>query len=260
MQIKAILFTLLTIPTTLCAVIITSDRFDSILPYLENIVPEETVVVSDIDNTLVESKTQLGSAAWGRYVIEQFKQRNVPQKEAEEIEEILWGVVQKQIEVQPVDATCPEVISYIQSHHVLVLGLTARRPSEAEHTYKQLQFIGVHLGQENAPSHKFSLTHAALYDQGVLFCSPHNKKSAVLCKYFEENNMHPKLVIFIDDTKTHIHDVEQTLSQKGITCIGILFTGADSHKKAFNAKIAELQWKIFPHLISDRAAKLILEE
>lgn len=53
-------------------------------------------------------------------------------------------------------------------------------------------------------------------------------------------------------------EVIRTLYE-GIECIGIRYGGADEDVKQFNPLIAEIEWKAFPEILSDKQALMILK-
>lgn len=237
------------------------NHFAEILTHLEEVTPKEVVVACDIDNTLLQSAQQLGSVAWGDHVIRELKSKGITQRQAQEIEDVLWSAVQSQVKVQTVDPSTPEIVQEIQNRGIYIVGLTSRSPRDFESTRVQLQSLGIDLMSKDpniSSRQEFLLEALALYDRGILFSSPFNKKSIVLKAFLEKNNIKPKLVIFIDDKPNVVADVEQAFTSQGLKCIGIRFGGADERVKRFNADIADVQWKTFPKLINDSEAKLQL--
>jgi hypothetical protein len=227
--------------------IIETNRFADILDHLD--VNKRTLVICDIDNTLLESEQQLGSVAWGDHMIAELKRKGLSEWQAEEIENIYWRLVQPYISVRPVDPHTQDVVRYMQQQGVDVLGLTARAPQEAACTVAQLKAIGVAFKDE--ATYELPVQPPALYHAGILFSTPHHKKSDVLLAFLAKSQIDPAFVIYIDDKISHVQDVVQRLENEKVPCIGIRFSGADARMKEFDAHVAEIQWKAFPDLLSD---------
>lgn len=253
-----IFFSLLVLPIYLQAAILETKSFKDVLNHIEHVEPSEIIVICDIDNTLLEAAQQLGSVAWGEHLIADLKRKGISDQQAHQIEDIMWGAVQKHVKVKTVDPCTSEVIKEIQGRNIPVLGLTARSPADAECTRSQLQSVGIDLVAHDlfpSSNQELLLQHAAIYERGILFATPFNRKSHVLCGFLDKNKIMPKCVIFVDDKRHHVHDIEQALEARGISCIGIRFGGADEQARHFDAEIADIQWKALPKLISDHEAR-----
>lgn len=251
MKASAIFQILTIIPTFLFGRIVETQNFDDILIYLEQ-APSKTMVVCDIDNTLIMPREPLGSVAWGEYLLKRLQSKGVSKKDSEIIEHILWKTIQPCIEVQTVDPRTAEIIEELKRRQIPVLGLTARFPEESWFTFDQLQSVNIDLTPQNELPQKLlqiPLEPAAAYEKGILFSTTLNKKSSVLIKFLELHKMDLGGIIFVDDKLHHVEDVEKTCKMLGIECIGVRFSGADESVKRFDAAKAELQWEFFPNKI-----------
>lgn len=245
---KYTLIQLLTIiPALLCGRIVETSQFEEILAYVESL-PQNTIVLCDLDNTLMMPKDLLGSVAWADHLQHKLHLKGVSKKDAAIVEQIFWKAVQPYIEMRTVDPKTAEVIQQLKLRGVPVLALTARFPYELEHTLKQLHSIGLDFSQQAAiPKKPFwmDLEHAALYEQGIIFASTVNKKSTVLLKFLEFYPSEIQQLIFIDDKQHHVEDVEQCCRQQGIDCLAVRFSGADQYIEQFDPVAAESQWQAF---------------
>lgn len=240
--------------------IIETDHFQDLLPYLENFPSHETIVVFDIDNTLIESSRQLGSVAWGEQMFLDFTCKGIPKKEAMAVIHVLWKCVQKQTKVQLIDPHAPDVIEKIRQRKIPCFALTARFPDEADNTIKQLQSVNLDFskGHHLAKSITIPLNPQALFQEGVLFGTLDNKKSDVFFYFLDANAIHPTFVLFVDDKLSHLVDLEEACKKRRIACMGIRFSGADHQFRQLNPEIAELQWKALPAYLSDKESLDIL--
>lgn len=248
---------MLIFPSILISYIVETSQFHDILAHLEYAAPDKTLVVFDIDNTLLEASQHLGSVAWADYLISNMKSKGIDHKKAQEIENVFWMIVHPHIQVQAVDPNTSQVIQEIQNRTITILGLTARTPDEFGYTFKQLRSIGIDLtNQKQLPlsDQQILLDARASYQEGVLFSTPYNKKSEVLYAFLENNHIEPECIIFVDDKHHHVVDVQRASEDRGLKFIGIRFSGADKQFINFNPAIAEIQWGVFPTIISDQEA------
>lgn len=244
---------MLFLPTLLFAEIIESNSMNSILKYVH----KDCLVVFDLDNTLIESTTQLGSAQWGDHL------GFVYSKTAKSIEEIdtliadSWCKVQPLITVRCVDSDAPNVVAELHKQEIVLIGLTSRRPQEIHHTQKQLDHVQIAMSKildDNALEDTHHLK-TIIFHQGIIYCTPLNKKSDGLRLFLEKLHHSPQRIIFIDDKPPHIKDIALLVESLGIEYVGIRFGGADERVASFNPDIAKIQWDCLPLIISDDEAR-----
>jgi hypothetical protein len=244
------------IPSLIWGVIYESDRMQDILSHVHF----GTMVVIDIDNTLIESSMHLGSAQWRTYIRNKAASLGYDAAASELILDKFWMFAQHFVPVRLVDPAILSVIDQLKLEHpgIIIVALSAREPSEMEHTRRQLDSVGVVLLNGSFRQH-FALPapHHSIYHKGVIYCGD-NKKSEALFAFFQALKYYPKRVIFVDDKLSQVQEVEKFLEQKNIEFIGIRFSAADQRVKAFDPEIAELQFSQLPKIISDEEAKRML--
>ena len=254
MRIKSLVALMALLPSLLLGTIVETNRFDDIIPYLEEISPENLLVVCDIDNTLLQSTHELGSVAWGEYMINLYISKGISKRNAEEIESILWKTVRPHISVEPVDPRTSSVIEEIQRRKIPIIALTARSPDELDYTFEELESVMIDFSKQKVASNcylHFETNSKAMFLNGVLFATLFNTKASVLLSFLEKYQMTPDRIIFVDDKRHHVEDIEKACLARGIECIGIRFGGADERCKKFNPDIAMMQWESFPFILSN---------
>lgn len=248
MKIRWIFLSLICSSFFLSADVIEIEQLSDIKDYIDPCHLAETLVVFDIDNTLLEAEKHLGSVAWGDFIAQDLESKGISKKEAQEVVSVLWRAVQPYIKIKAVDTETRKIIHDIQTQKVKVMCLTARMPQELSYTFKQLDSIGVNIN-ETAPLVEFkeidTINRNAYYSDGILFATPLNKKSEVFIAFLKKNKLLYKKVIFVDDKLNHVYDLKKALDSEGIDCVAIRFAGADEHVKQFDPVIAELEWKSF---------------
>jgi FMN phosphatase YigB (HAD superfamily) len=261
MSLKTLLFSLVAYPCLLTGIIVDSPYFEEILNHVENMAEKKILIAFDIDNTLLRAKYHLGCVSWGEELITQLEQKGISTHEAEQIEDIFWRTVQPHIAVDHVDAQAPRVISKIQENNILALGLTARNPDEATYTINQLDYLGINFSRSHAllPCHSMVMPEiGSLFAGGVIFGSLKNKKADVLFHFLDMHSIYPDCIIFIDDKLRHVQDLEEACKKRNIHYVGIRFSAADEYVRAYNHKIAEFQWAMFPKIITNEQAAIML--
>lgn len=250
-----ILFILLFSPLLLWGKMVETSSFSDIYQYIED---SETLIVSDLDNTIMESTRHLGSNQWGEYIIKKLLDDGDVNTydEATIAAGPIWRKIQAYIDVRPVEPTIPTIIKDLQERGIVVLGLTSRLPGDASYTREQLQSIDVSFETPLISSeyYEWFIQDHAIYEQGILYCSFKNFKSDVLSHFFNTINHQPKRIIFIDDKWSHIKDLEKAFQGTEIEYIGVRYSGADERVNSFDPEIAEIQLNALPEILSDEEA------
>jgi FMN phosphatase YigB (HAD superfamily) len=235
------------ISCTLRAEIFESGSFSSLLFFAD----KDTLIVCDVDNTLIQPTTHMGSSQWRAYIRQKAQQAGFNKQETEVVLDRFWYFVQPFLSVEAVDSEAPAIINALQSK-TAVIALTARDPDESEYTAKQLKSAGVDLTNPHfCDANLTSAPSEALFQQGVIYCGDNTKPDA-LDAFFKQFNYFPKRIVVIDDRSTQISELENYF--KNCEFVGIRFSGADARVAEFNPKIADIQWAHLPKLLSDAEA------
>ncbi len=246
------------IPYYLSGITYESSQFEDVLIHAEQNLANKTLVVCDIDNTLLKGAQHLGSETWSEHLIAELESKGVLKHHAEQIETILWHTVQPRIKVECVDSKTSQTLQKIQVKEIAVLALTARTLPGVEYTFDQLLSVEINLLDGLQPfANEYRILepyYNVAYDKGILFCS-NNKKSEVLFTFLEKENYYPECIIFIDDKWKHVKDLEQACAKRNIDYIGIRFSAADEYVKNYDPFLADIQWRAFPEILSDEQAR-----
>lgn len=226
-------------------------------------VDQSTVVIFDIDSTILRTNQTLGSDLWFHYNFDRLAAEGVDEKKAEGELLSQWILLQKITGVKPVEDSTPKLIKDMQDKNIKVMALTARPLELVDTTISQLKSIGVDLSR-NPPSRKnFVVGHglkAERYYNGILFCGGLKKdKGTILNEFFEKIKFEPTTVVFVDDRRNNVESVDKALATKGLDCRCIRYSAVDPMIKSFNQEIAEVQMEFFGKLLSDEAARAILK-
>lgn len=249
----------MTICSSLFGIIIETENFTKINNYINL----ETLVILDIDDTLLIPVQTLGTDVWFVHRLKHHLKSTEDYSLA--LDEALaeWEAVRHLTNVKLVEESTADVIKKMQNDHIIVMGLTTQGLALTTRTLMQLKSLNIDLSK-TAPSqedHYFiNGQHGVLYRQGILFTSGTSKGEALI-KFLDIIDYRVKHIVFINDKKIHLQDVERSLITKGMNFTGLRYSYSDQRVANFHQEIADIQWtySTFDHMISDQEAMLLLE-
>ncbi len=199
-------------------------------------VDSQTLLVFDLDNTLMEPLQSLGSDQWYYYIIKKYKEVDkLTDQEAYDKSDKVWNQSQWLVQVKAVESFTPDLIRKLQKKKVKMMGLTARTYDLSEITLKQLSSIGINLGNSvSSQDMKFKLKDTAHYKDGIVFQGEHNSKGDVFVEFLKRVNLKPKKVVFVDDKQKHVNSMEKALGEAKIKYVGFRYGAADERVERFN--------------------------
>lgn len=212
------------------------------IPSMADIVPAidtSTLVVFDIDNTLVEPVGQLGSDQWYYYLVKAYQRDGMTPDAAETKAGEAWSRVLPTVKVKPVEAGTPDLIRAQQKRGVKVMALTARGIEDAATTFAQLKAIGVDMTATAPWKKDYKSAGKGAYTKGVYFMSEGPSKGETLLDFFAKTGLKPKRVVFADDKPKHAQSVERSLREAGFPVISFRYGATDAKVNFFNAMMEE---------------------
>ncbi|MBS0621727.1 MAG: DUF2608 domain-containing protein [Verrucomicrobia bacterium] len=182
-------------------------------------IERNTLIVLDIDDTLLYYPYDLGSEMWFREAWEEINRQSDAQKRQEAIvrfHEIAALLAQK-LDVAPVEEKTAAIVREWQCQGAYVMAITARAlgsPALEDwqgKTLEQLNRVGVHLGY-SAPVivGQLPTDRPSSYRDGILFLGPNNKGDAILL-LLDQMETPPQKVVVIDDRKSDIDKMVEAL-------------------------------------------------
>lgn len=248
---------LISLSVNLQAKIIETKHFHEIENYLE----PETLLILDIDDTLLIPTQTLGTDVWFRYRLDQNKKIEPDFSKALHRAISEWEAIRHITKVKIVEEGTDEIIKKLQQKNIPIMALTTQGLELASCTVNHLHSLNIDLSK-TAPSqdhHYFTNKQGILYRYGILFTSG-TQKGIALFKLLEQIDFKPKHIVFINDKDTHIREVEIIAEEKGIDFIGLRYSYCDDRVNSFRKEIAEIQWKhsTFDNILTDEEAEEIL--
>ncbi len=229
--------------------------FKQILPYIR----AQSLIVLDLDNTIIEPHQTLGSDEWFTHSIHLHLQAGKDSQTAVHLTAQDWLKVQHSAPMKPVEPETPALIRSIQKAGHFVLGLTARTHEIAPRTIEQLRDISIDflINPVSSNTLQFDPETETTHHAGIIFVTGPIQKGHALTKFFDHQKLKPEHVIFVDDKQHHAVSVENALKAAEIDHVVFRYGANDHKEKLYRHDIAELQMEYFKReqrLISDEEA------
>lgn len=220
--------------------IVETQRFADIC----TVIDENTLVLIDLDETTITSRTTLGSLLW-------WDHHNKFWAKAPVDKETLNHIIRKIIDIvpqDPVEKTIPETICSLQNNGITVWGFTGRKkisPWDSRHdltTANSLKNIGIDLSKSQISKQidYENLTRYPHFSYGILF-SNWEAKGPYLTEFLSRLKYTPSKVVVIDDTLVQIESVEKAMAELNIPFIGFYYTKLKERENKFDPAIGNIQ-------------------
>lgn len=253
---RYLLLFFLLIPLILIAEIREISSFKEIREHLQ--LP--SLLILDIDNTLIFPAQEMGSDQWFHSRIDFYRQRGYSYSEALERALPEWEAIQNITQVKLVEPYISNFMKEAQEDGSLhVMGMTTRGLALATRTVHQLESVGIQF-TKSAPSNEelpFFNSKVILYKKGIFFTSGTHKGKA-LKQLLEKLDYRPQNIVFVNDKRGHLRQVEETMEDAGIPFIGLRYGYLDQKVRNFRKDIASVQFEAFQSIMSDIEAEKIL--
>jgi len=212
------------------AVIFESDSLQTVAKHAD----KETLVIFDLDNTVMETRQYLGSDVWLCHEINVLKKAGLCENEALEKMLLLYYLIHFFKDMKAIQ-NAPDIISQLQKKGIGTIALTNRSIPLLNITIEQLKKIGIDFTVKTIFDAELDIavTHFGKYKRGIIFCASNNK-GKLLFHFFEKIGYTPKKIIYIDDKLKYVTSVETEAKKHGIPFIGIRFSGTDETKAQFD--------------------------
>jgi hypothetical protein len=229
---------------------------------IQNHLSSDTLILLDIDDTLLIPVQMLGCDEWFQCRLEFHQSQGLSKNDSLEKSLAEWEAVRHLTKMEIVEPGSEAVVAALQKQNYKVMGFTTQGLALATRTCQQLNEAGIDLACSAPSSCDHYLTvgeHGVLFRGGILFTSGSHKGKA-LFGFLDQLGYFPKRIVFINDKASHLRSVEETAQERGIEFIGLRYAYSDAKKAAFDKKIAAYQfsYSTFTHLVSDEEAKKAL--
>lgn len=239
--------------------------------HIDEILPEvspASVVLLDIDETLIETPLMLGGKSWRKYARSILKKTKT-EKEVAEIHDKITYFIAKRIPYVAVEKGAPLCINEFRKREASVFGFTLRGKKHwyempvtdgEELTRLHLRQAGFDLNLLNTPISQALFLHPS-FSQGVFFAYPIEDKGNLVLELFAETQFRPSKIIFVDDKIESVCSVHNAFEQLGIPALCFHYRHIDLYR-SFDPMIANIQLeKLFfeNKILSNDEAALLKE-
>jgi hypothetical protein len=228
--------------------------------------PPGTLFLLDLDDTMFDSFSMLGSKAWRRYIVEAAKKID----SSENWHDIFSYALAQKHPMKAVETMTSPWVKDLQSKGYVVCGLTSRernlwydtaqRDVDAL-TVQQLSAIDVNFNNGSTETLYPDLAKDSEYFQGVFFANIEPKGNYLL-HILKTCASRPGKVVFLDDKLSQVESVAKALAELNIPHESYFYSATDKKAKGFNPLIANIQLYHFyeskgEKALSDQEAELI---
>lgn len=217
-------------------------RFSEIFSHLN----KKTLLLCDLDDTVMESKTFVGSDEWFSTKTKELERSRDSKEEALQIALKQWEHLQSVIPIQLVEGQTARDIRDLQNDDFSVMGLTTRSVRISSFTLKQLKSLNIDfsLSSPIQGEHTFFNPLEVSHKEGILFTAGTKKGEALFTLIPHIKDIFNK-VVFINDKATHLADVQKTCAEKNVDFVGLRYGYTDKRKASYDHRLAEIQFWFF---------------
>lgn len=205
---KFFLFTAILAAGSVRASIVEINSITQISSYIDS----DTLVIFDLDNTVFEGVGFECHANWYYKHMKNSGGESFPEYKG--LFYRSWRDLQKSCDVVFVEEETRPVLEGLQSKNIRVLALTARDGGMRKETLAQISSLNISFSRTALSSDACGSLDKSngetLFCEGVLFASPSIPKGDVLKAYFDKFGYKPQKIVFVDDLRKNLNDVERS--------------------------------------------------
>ena len=221
--------------------------------------PQDTLVIFDIDHTLLHPKGAVGSSYWFKWQAALLKTREIESQQLAKNATDLGNLTCRLFEVLPfetVESDTTPAFDAIVNQGFPVMLLTARSPQLLHGTLSQLNENGfdiLKLSQAPDLPKKINLNSSEMHEAQItklkntsynpkgLMMTNEQDKGVVLRAYLNKAGVHYKNIILIDDGEKNIHSLQAAFKVDSQTAVTTFLYMRDIAKfKGFDTKQQQL--------------------
>lgn len=226
---------------------------------LEKYIKDNSVIIFDIDNTVMEPIQEMGNDQWFNHRLSFHKDNGHNEEESLEKALFEWTAVRYLTDMKLVEPHTASLIRDLQNKGKVVFALTTQAPGLALRTIHQLNSLGIHF-EKTAPSKDaFTLEKdgTCFYHLGVLFTSGAHK-GEIIQKFFEYLKWKPGHVVCINDKASHLKPIDLTCKEIKVPFVGLRYGYLDEKVQSFRKDVADTQFNNLRKLLTDQEAEKMI--
>jgi FMN phosphatase YigB (HAD superfamily) len=201
---------------------------------------EKTLVVFDIDNTLLRQDSMIGTHQWGDYMKERAMRAGVSENDAKQYQYRVFGELQDKLNVVPVENDVIKILQILEQKRIKHFALTARSAILKNVTAKQVETLKHNFSKNFPLQNDISKIQKHLHE-GIIF-SGDVPKGELLKAIVENSPTQFDHIVFVDDKLYNLESIEKSFAGNPIKLESFRYSAADVFVNSFNPRIADLQY------------------
>jgi hypothetical protein len=215
--------------------IIESNKISDVLKYVD----EKTLVLFDIDNTLIWSVEEFGSLEWSTHTSGRLCKNGMSLDEAITKTCTIFLQIHDLISFRTIEPDTISVLDELDKKNISNMALTKRVFWLNTPTIKQLSSVGIDFSKNPLHEKEIIFDDTFGFDKGVLYSGLYEEKGDALIKLLEKIDHKSDNILFVDDSDNHAREVYETLNSYGIPTTCIRYGAADHRSVTFDPAQAE---------------------
>jgi hypothetical protein len=194
-----------------------------------------TIVIFDIDNTLIHPNQELGSDQWFSYMMKEKFSQGLSAEQALAVVLPLFYQVHDYIKMYLAEPSTAQVVNNLFGRSIDTIALTSRSFPLIEKTEEQLKLNGISFKKSAKFNKELSctLTRPAKLRHGIIYCN-NNDKGKTLLDVLQLCHCQPQKIVFVDDKINHLFEVERECLANHIKFVGIRYGALDNFVAQFD--------------------------
>lgn len=204
----------------------------------------------DLDNTVMESKLELGGDQWFTAMLKHAKKMIPDDKQlAFQTVIVIYHELQAHVRVQAVEQHIVGIIKALQDIGIPIFAITARDASIGPSTVRQLRDIGIDFSR-NIPEDIPDI------EQGIIYCNGKNKGDK-LKAFFDKIKRLPAHIACFDDKGSHLEDELKVAVESNVRFNGWRYGFLDEKIKMFDINVANQQLAHIKHRLPQHVQEAV---
>jgi len=207
--------------------IVETDRLDTLKRFLNG---KSTLVIFDIDNTLVIPYDLIGTEEWFMRLLESKMKEGASFIEAKKQILPLYYEVHNCISVKFTEPDINSLFKFLIKKNIPYIALTARSDIFKQCSNRQLTEVGLKLPFKGLEQYhiRAQFENPVEFDEGVIYCGS-SDKGEVLFYMLDKICFKPENIIFVDDKVSNLLDVQRVCLKRKIPFIGLRYSKLDDN-------------------------------
>ncbi|MDF2549546.1 MAG: Protein of uncharacterized function [Chlamydiales bacterium] len=216
----------------------------------------DCLVILELDNVLIQAKTQLGSLPFFDYLVEKDREKGCSLAESRLKNAPFWTHLQSAVQAKAIDKKGPFTLKKLQEMKVPLFSVTSRPSGALIPTLRQLNVAGFDL--DKGPLQGLPLANLVM-EEGVIFAedSDGDQAEAIHRLLAHIDRQQFSCILFVDTQLKNIQRVAAAVKERGFSFLGMRYLKKDAQRLEFNPLIAKKQLEYFQKIVPDALAETI---